>query len=80
MARPVSWQLVCWQLPEALLGGTVPAHHTLTYSSVIQMKQFKCPYRTQTIHKNKHSSQVSEHITTSFAAPCCRNLPITNSI
>ena len=43
MARPVSWQLVCWQLPEALLGGTVPAHHTLTYSSVIQMKQFKCP-------------------------------------
>jgi hypothetical protein len=70
-----SQQLVCWQVPEALCGGTVPAQHTLTYSSSL-----KLAYRTQITYIHKHSSQVAKHVLTSFAAPCHWNLPITNSI
>lgn len=75
-----SQQLVCWQVPEALCGGTVPAQHTLTYRAVIYMKQLKCSCRTQTIDTHKHSSQVPKHVMTSFAAPYHWNPPITNSI
>lgn len=64
-----SRQSVCWQVPEALCGGTVPAQHTLTYNSVIYMKPFKRAYRTQIIHIHEHSSQVAKRVLTPFAAP-----------